>query len=120
MSHPDIPKIEELGAELAFWNTYRELRRAKGFDPDLVLKECAAAQEKLFPESSRRVATSTACPFEPSHIGAAGSQAARAFWTTLAGTSASAVRRPLSAKPEINPGVDGILLDSSSPRTNRV
>src|SRR5215472_491794 len=42
MSHPDIPKIEELGAELAFWNTYRELRRAKGFDPE----EWAAEQEK--------------------------------------------------------------------------
>jgi hypothetical protein len=46
MRHADIPRIEELGAELSFWNTYRELRRAKGCDPDLVLKEWAAEQEK--------------------------------------------------------------------------
>jgi hypothetical protein len=46
MSHPDIPKIEDLGAELSFWNTYRELQRAKGFDPGQVLKEWAAEQEQ--------------------------------------------------------------------------
>jgi hypothetical protein len=46
MGHADIPKIEDLGAELSFWSSYRELRRAKGFDPDLVLKEWAAEQEK--------------------------------------------------------------------------
>jgi hypothetical protein len=46
MGHADIPKIEDLGAELSFWSSYRELRMAKGFDPDLVLKEWAAEQEK--------------------------------------------------------------------------
>ena len=46
MDHPDIPRIEELGAELNFWNTYCELRRAKGFDPDMVLREWAAEKER--------------------------------------------------------------------------
>jgi len=46
MNRADIPRIEELGAELSFWNTYRELRRAKGWDPDLVLKEWSAEQQK--------------------------------------------------------------------------
>lgn len=46
MAHADIPRIEELGAEMDFWNTYCELRRAKGFDPDKVLKQWAAEQEK--------------------------------------------------------------------------
>jgi hypothetical protein len=46
MSHPDIPKIDALGAELSFWSSYRDLRRAKGSDPDLALKEWAAEQEK--------------------------------------------------------------------------
>lgn len=46
MGDADIPRIEELGAELRFWNNYRELRRAKGFDPDLVLREWAAEKER--------------------------------------------------------------------------
>ena len=46
MGHADIPKIEELGAELNFWNAYRKLQRAKGFDPDQVLKEWAVEEER--------------------------------------------------------------------------
>jgi hypothetical protein len=46
MGHTDIPKIEDLDAELSFWNAYRDLQRAKGYDPDLVLKEWAKEQEK--------------------------------------------------------------------------
>jgi hypothetical protein len=46
MSRADIPRIEELGAELSFWNAFCEPRRAKGYDPDLVLKEWAAEQQK--------------------------------------------------------------------------
>lgn len=46
MSRADIPRIEELSAELSFWNTYCESRRAKGYDPDLILKEWSAEQQK--------------------------------------------------------------------------
>jgi hypothetical protein len=46
MGHADIPKIEDLGAEMSFWSSYRELRRARGFDPDLVLKEWTAELKK--------------------------------------------------------------------------
>jgi hypothetical protein len=46
MSNADIPRIEELGAELSLWNSYCDLRRAKGFDPHLVLDEWATEQGK--------------------------------------------------------------------------
>lgn len=47
MGHADIPRIEELDAMLNFWNTFCERRRARGFDPDMTLKEWAAEQERF-------------------------------------------------------------------------
>jgi hypothetical protein len=37
----DKPKIEELTDELAFWNTFREIRRAKGLDIDRLYADWA-------------------------------------------------------------------------------
>jgi hypothetical protein len=46
MSEPEKPKIEDLADELAFWNTFREIHRAKGFDVARFYADAAVEVER--------------------------------------------------------------------------
>jgi hypothetical protein len=46
MTKADKPGIEELAAELTFWKTYRETRRAAGINVDQAFAAWAAEQEQ--------------------------------------------------------------------------
>jgi hypothetical protein len=53
MSDADKPKIQELAVEVALWNSYRELRRAKGFDVAKFYLDMAEEQKKRLAPGAR-------------------------------------------------------------------
>ncbi|MGH2510550.1 MAG: hypothetical protein ACRDHZ_24510 [Ktedonobacteraceae bacterium] len=54
MVQTEKPRIEELTDELAFWNTFREVRRAKGMDIARLLTEWAAELQQGLPSPGAR------------------------------------------------------------------
>lgn len=53
MSDADKPKIEELADLVALWNSYREIRRVKGFDVAQFYADLAEEQEKRLAPGAR-------------------------------------------------------------------